>query len=577
MSLSGTLQNMRRSVSRRLAPLVVLATLVGTPACGNDELPTIVESGASAGSVGKCIPAEIYPGYSSCLMDQPQNQGTQDSIPQALTSNLPERVDLRSSFDSSCVPVRNQGEFGWCVALSLTSAMGIMESIQGDCSFPSDPHLWYQGGGALDDRLGGWFIERALQTAQRHTLVAQPVWPYSTLHGEMARTQPSDTTLEQLGRYRLANFRTLDKGDVDGIKSALSQQFPVLYSLPVFCDSGWLAIGSSGTIDEQQGTIRLPEAIGDRCTSSSGSFQGCYDAEPGCLAGYHALLIIGYDDSTETFLIRNSWGEGWGDNGYGTISYDYVRSFGRGGGYPWTDFSACTSTSSRYGCSDSSTATIVNDCGVVEETIACELGEHCEEVLGCVPTASDCLPEENIGCVPVEACDPAPGCDTSGCMLSDNFEGDSLDTRCRWVDDATITAGVVLLERETLAARDELVAGCHDFSLVYQGRLNDSSERYTLFLGPSYLRYDGSAHPNMLIFGCSTSGGTSTNYQEGIPITSWNTLHLQRQGENLLLSVNGTLQQTVPCYGGTTSQLNFSTSTGSGTLELDYVTLICDD
>ena len=53
----------------------------------------------------------------------------------------------------------------------------------------------------------------------------------------------------------------------------------------------------------------------------------------------HAVVAVGYDDkrkvrnrergvpeSVGAFLIRNSWGEGWGEQGYGWLPYDYVRA-----------------------------------------------------------------------------------------------------------------------------------------------------------------------------------------------------------------------------------------------------------
>lgn len=35
----------------------------------------------------------------------------------------------------------------------------------------------------------------------------------------------------------------------------------------------------------------------------------------------HAVLLVGWDDNTQAWQIKNSWGEGWGEKGYGWVKY----------------------------------------------------------------------------------------------------------------------------------------------------------------------------------------------------------------------------------------------------------------
>lgn len=37
--------------------------------------------------------------------------------------------------------------------------------------------------------------------------------------------------------------------------------------------------------------------------------------------GYHSALAVGYDDARKSFLVRNSWGEAWGDLGHFWMTY----------------------------------------------------------------------------------------------------------------------------------------------------------------------------------------------------------------------------------------------------------------
>jgi C1A family cysteine protease len=47
---------------------------------------------------------------------------------------------------------------------------------------------------------------------------------------------------------------------------------------------------------------------------------------PGPRMGGHAILLIGYDDVNSAFIVKNSWGTGWGESGYFRIAYGEVES-----------------------------------------------------------------------------------------------------------------------------------------------------------------------------------------------------------------------------------------------------------
>jgi len=52
-----------------------------------------------------------------------------------------------------------------------------------------------------------------------------------------------------------------------------------------------------------------------------------YPANPDNFYGGHAVCAVGYDDTKKLIKFKNSWGESWGENGYGYLSYDYITDY----------------------------------------------------------------------------------------------------------------------------------------------------------------------------------------------------------------------------------------------------------
>ena len=53
---------------------------------------------------------------------------------------------------------------------------------------------------------------------------------------------------------------------------------------------------------------------------------GIYSHVRGPLMGAHVVLIVGYDDARQCFIVKNSWGPGWGEKGYFRIAYSQMSN-----------------------------------------------------------------------------------------------------------------------------------------------------------------------------------------------------------------------------------------------------------
>ena len=68
--------------------------------------------------------------------------------------------------------------------------------------------------------------------------------------------------------------------------------------------------------------------------------SGVYKHDWGKRVGGHVVTIVGYDDNDQCWIVKNSWGKGWGDDGWFKISYelDFIAEwFGEGTGVMYID------------------------------------------------------------------------------------------------------------------------------------------------------------------------------------------------------------------------------------------------
>ena len=59
----------------------------------------------------------------------------------------------------------------------------------------------------------------------------------------------------------------------------------------------------------------------DNATATAGNLDTFL---PDTVRGGHAVAVVGYT-ADQRFIIRNSWGTGWGDNGFAYASENYIN------------------------------------------------------------------------------------------------------------------------------------------------------------------------------------------------------------------------------------------------------------
>ncbi|CAF4115474.1 unnamed protein product, partial [Adineta steineri] len=137
----------------------------------------------------------------------------------------------------------------------------------------------------------------AIESMEELGVCPESQWPYDLKN---VNAKPSQQCYIVAANYTISQALKLNI-DINEIKICIAQGFPVIISLNLY---------TSFDKASDSGIVPMPKT---NETSRSGH-------------GRHALLIAGYSDASEAFIVRNSWGEDWGDKGYCYIPYDYIGS-----------------------------------------------------------------------------------------------------------------------------------------------------------------------------------------------------------------------------------------------------------
>jgi C1A family cysteine protease len=213
---------------------------------------------------------------------------------QAPLLEVPASLDWRNNGGNYVTPIRDQGGCGSCWAFATTAGLESKTLISNHTpgtNLDLSEQVMVSCGGA--GSCGGGSIATASNFIKNTGLPAEGCYPYTGTNG----TCSNGCANWQSSAYRISSWQYVatSQATVDGIKNALSKYGPLVTTMAVYQD--FFSYRS-----------------------------GVYHYVTGSLAGYHAVLIIGYDDVGQYFVVKNSWGTWWGESGFFKIAYAELNS-----------------------------------------------------------------------------------------------------------------------------------------------------------------------------------------------------------------------------------------------------------
>lgn len=228
------------------------------------------------------------------VRDLPDARDFQYTAPLArYPHGLPKSVDLRSE----CPPVYDQGQLGSCTGNGIAGAIEFDQRKLGRKTFtPSRLFIYYNERvieGTVNQDSGAQIRDGIKSVA---TLGAPPEtdWPYNinAFTDKPPASAYADAKLDLVTTYsRVTQNLTQMQG-------CLAEGFPFVLGFTVYESFESQAVAESGIVP-------MP-TTGEK------------------IVGGHCVVAVGYDDTKRAFIIRNSWGTGWGLQGYCYMPYEYL-------------------------------------------------------------------------------------------------------------------------------------------------------------------------------------------------------------------------------------------------------------
>ena len=226
--------------------------------------------------------------------DLPDNRDFMYAAPRAIVKKLPAKVDLRPS----CPPVYNQGQLGSCTANAIGAAyeFGLMKQNKAVDFTPSRLFIYYNER-VMEHTVNidnGAEIRDGVKSLNIQGVCPEKMLPYDITKFAV---KPAASCYKEALKHLVLSYHRVER-KLEQMKGCLADGFPFVFGFTVYDAFESPAVSKTGKLD-------LPKKN-----------------EKG--VGGHAVLAVGYDDKTNRFTVRNSWGSDWGLAGYFTMPYGYL-------------------------------------------------------------------------------------------------------------------------------------------------------------------------------------------------------------------------------------------------------------
>lgn len=213
------------------------------------------------------------------------------SIPEGQV--LPTLVDLRSQ-DS---PIEDQGQLGSCTSFATGAAIRFARRKQGLSDFVTSHLFLYYNSRKIKSEDTGATIRDAIKAASKQGDCPETEWPYNI---EVFASRPPKRAYDDALKDRAISYLRVNQ-TVTQMKSCLASGYPIVVGFTVYdsFESNEVA---------QTGIVPMP-------------------SQNESVLGGHAVLVVGYRESDQMFIVRNSWSAQWGDKGYFYMPYEYLADY----------------------------------------------------------------------------------------------------------------------------------------------------------------------------------------------------------------------------------------------------------